>query len=755
MGIDFTFFSLKMDIKEIDNFFDYQLTFEEEPVALVEEIIRQASEYLPAEQIEGIRHAYIFTKAAHAGVKRLSWEPYIIHPLKATLFLMELKPDLESIQACIMHDVIEDTPITKEEVAAEFSEEVAEICEGLVKVSKVRYQGEDRHLETIKKTFLAMAKDLRVIFVKLADRIHNIQTLQFHPEERKRKKIAEETLKIYVPIAKRLGLYHFQLLLENGSFAVLYPEEFARILSYLKKYFRDGEKYTEKGVKLLTTMLQKEGVQNFEVKWRIKSPYRVYEKLSKKYHETDISTVMDLLAFRVITENIGDCYMVLGVIHKYYIPLIKKIKDYIAIPKFNGYKSIHTTVLGMFRFPVEIQIRTKEMDDVAEFWVAAHFAYSDNNAPTVVSKQQGMWIQKLQKIVADYTDTSEKEKFKSQLNIEVLDKTIFIYTPRGDIKELPMGSTVLDFAFSIHSAIGLRFKNAIVNGQIKPISYKLKTWDIVNINTFKNRYVANKHRIEFLRTPSAKNQLLKYLKTIERENRLEEAIEWLNEYLRDLGLPAFRSDKDKIQKLGEPIEVERRILMVLDKQDSYGNIVRSAYPDLLKNVVEKTVVKDTDGLREELKHEIKNLISPHEVIVDNDKHLNCIFCPECHPENGTKIIAKSTKDGIKIHTMDCKALKTVSFDSLLEAHWKDEPSNRYQFSLEVKFSPRELTIVDFLQIFSQFNVPLLEMSIKHTDIWEVLVDFTLQIDNPAKVAFVLKDLKKFSLSVEVLKKVIS
>ena len=186
--------------------------------------------------------------------------------------------------------------------------------------------------------------------------------------------------------------------------------------------------------------------------------------------------------------------------------------------------------------------------------------------------------------------------------------------------------------------------------------------------------------------------------------------------MRDLGLPAFRSDKDKIQKLGEPIEVERRILMVLDKQDSYGNIVRSAYPDLLKNVVEKTVVKDTDGLREELKHEIKNLISPHEVIVDNDKHLNCIFCPECHPENGTKIIAKSTKDGIKIHTMDCKALKTVSFDSLLEAHWKDEPSNRYQFSLEVKFSPRELTIVDFLQIFSQFNVPLLEMSIKHTDI---------------------------------------
>ena len=271
-----------MDIKELDSFFDYQLTFDEDPVFLVDEIIAQASEYLPEEQIEEIRHAYVFTKAAHAWVKRLSWEPYIIHPLKATLFLMELKPDLVSIQACIMHDVIEDTPITREEIAAEFSEEVAEICEGLVKVSKVRYQWEDRHLETIKKTFLAMAKDLRVIFVKLADRIHNIQTLQYHPEERKRHKIAEETLKIYVPIAKRLWLYHFQLLLENGSFAVMYPEEFNRILDYLRKYFREGEKYTEKWMKMLTAMLHKEWVQNFEVKWRIKSPYRIYEKLSKK-----------------------------------------------------------------------------------------------------------------------------------------------------------------------------------------------------------------------------------------------------------------------------------------------------------------------------------------------------------------------------------------------------------------------------------------------------------------------------------------
>lgn len=747
-----------MDIRELDSFFDYQLTFEEDPTDLVENIVSQARAYLPADQIPEIYHAYEFTKNAHCGIKRLSGEPYIVHPLKATLFLMELKPDLESIQSCIMHDIIEDTDITREQIAAEFGEEVAEICEWLTKVSKVRYQGEDRHLETIKKTFLAMAKDLRVIFVKLADRIHNIQTLQFHPEERKRKKIAEETIKIYAPLAKRLGLYQFQLLLENGSFAVLHPEDFQRITAQLKKYFWEGEKHTEKGVKMLTSILNKEGIQTFSVKGRVKSPYRVYEKLSKKYQDTDISTVMDLLAFRVITEDIGDCYSVLGVIHKHYIPIIKKIKDYIAIPKFNGYKSIHTTVLWMFRFPVEIQIRTQEMENIAEFGVAAHFAYAESNAPTLISQQQGVWVQKLQKIVADYVDAEQKEKFKAQLNIEVLDKTIFIYTPRGDIKELPVGSTVLDFAFSIHSSIGLRFKNAIVNWQIKPISYKLKTGDIVNINTFKNKYAATKHWLEFLRTPTAKNQLLKYIKSNEREARLLESITHLNAYLKDCNLPLYGSEKDKISRSGDQAEMERRLLAVLDKQDSYGSILKDCYPEFKKTVEEKSVLKDSETEKKELKNQILwegSSFGPEHVIVDGDKHFQCFFCPECKPTPKDKIIAKSTNNGIKIHTNTCKALKTISFDSLMQAHWKDQPTSHYILNLKIRFSPKVLSVMDFIQLFAQFNIQLIEMSIKHTDTGLILVDFALELDNPAKASFLLKEFKKYQSNLVVIKKLLS
>jgi GTP pyrophosphokinase len=441
------------DIRAFEEFFDYQPVFTSDPVDILEGILVQARKYLTPSDIEAIKRAYFFTRDAHQGVNRKSGEAYIVHPLKATEFLMQIKPDAVSIQACILHDVIEDTHYTYDDIEQRFGKEIAEICEGLVKVSKIRYKGEDRDLETIKKTFLAMAKDLRVIFIKLADRIHNIQTLQYHPEEAKRIKIAQETLKIYAPVAKRLGLYTYQLYLENGAFKVLYPDRFEKIMGYITKYFGGGEKFIDKGVKTLTTILRKEGLSNFTVQGRIKSPFRIFEKMEKKYHTEDVSMIMDLLAFRVLTETVSDCYMILGIIHKYYTPLIKKIKDYIAVPKFNGYKSIHTTILGMFRFPIEIQIRTLVMNEIAEYGIAAHYAYAEHNSSVAASSIQAQWIKRLQTIVSEYTESSNKERFRNALSIEILDKAIFVYTPKGDIKELPQGSSVLDFAFSIHSEI--------------------------------------------------------------------------------------------------------------------------------------------------------------------------------------------------------------------------------------------------------------------------------------------------------------
>ena len=744
------------DLQSFQAFFEYKPCNEEDPTDILDNILSKAKKYLKPEEIDEIVRTYEFTREAHKWVYRKSWEPYIIHPLRATEFLMEINPDVVSIQSCILHDVIEDTDYTYEDIERLFWKEIADICEWLVKVSKVRYKWEDRDLETIKKTFLAMAKDLRVIFVKFADRIHNIQTLQYHPEESKRIKIATETLKIYAPLAKRLWLYNYQLYLENWSFRVLYPEKFEEIMLYLTKQFHEWSKFLDKWIKNLTDILKKEWIEDFKVLWRIKSPFRIFEKMNKKYHTEDVSRIMDLLAFRVVTETVTDCYMILWIIHKYYTPLIKKIKDYIAIPKFNWYKSIHTTILWMFRFPVEIQIRTKKMDEIAEFWVAAHFAYAESNASVIAPSQQWQWIQRLQQIVSDYRWAEDKERFKDALNIEILDKTTFVYTPKWDIKELPAGSSVLDFAFSIHSEIWLKFKNAIVNGQIKPLSYIVKTWDIININTFKNRYSAVKHRIDYLHTPSARGQLIKYIRTQEREARLDEAIDGLNQYLKNLWLPMFRSDADLIQKLWEPLEVERRLLQVLDKQETYWWLVRAAYPDLKKETQWKTLISDANFLQKELKSEIISAISTDvkssDVIVDNDKLLHCIFCPECNPAVWDKIIAKSGRDWIKIHTLRCKALKTLSYSSLLEAHRKEsESSTSYVLSIQLKFSSKGLSIIDIIALFSTFSIPIFKFELWKED-WKTVATIQWDISNPAKIWFLLADIRQNHPWIEIVSK---
>lgn len=738
-----------MDIKGLEKFFNYK-SLTTDPQILLDKIIQRAKKYLPAEQIPLIQKAYDYAAEKHAWQTRLSGEPYIVHPLRATKFLMEIKPDLETIQTCLLHDVMEDCNVSQKEIEKEFGAEVGMLCEGMVKVSKIKYKWEDRHLETLKKTFLAMARDLRVIFVKLADRIHNIQTLHYHPNPSKRQKIAQETMKIFVPIAKRLWLYHYQLYLENWSFKVLEEAAFNDIFNYLKRYFGEWEKYTERGIKLLTNLLTKEGIEHFEVKWRIKSPYRVYEKLQNRYKTTEISTVMDLLAYRVITQTVSDCYMVLGIIHKYYTPLIKKIKDYIAVPKFNGYQSIHTTVLGMFRFPTEIQIRTHEMDDVAEFWVAAHFAYMEHNAPVKVSEQQGEWIKKLQDIVTNYKSLDDKEQFKKELNIEILEKRIFLYTPQGDVIELPVGSTVLDFAFSVHSDIWLSFKNAIVNGEIKPISYVPETWDVIKINTFKNKYVANKHRLDFLHTSGAKNNLTKFLKSEQRDQLIAQSLHELNKHLKLFWLPLFYSTGDQISKKYSKDEVERKLLAILDKKETYSQLIKSVYPKEVAAQREQTYV-GPKPVEKDLK-QFKDTLS---VVVDGDTLINYYFCHECKPKPGEKIIAKTWRDGIRIHAVECRGIKTISFDKLLEAHRSWDQENIYKIRIELKVSSKQWNIIGMMKIFNDLHIPVLNVTMKNLQENMSLFAFETEFANPGKISFLLNSLKKYDDSLKVMKKKIS
>ena len=703
-----------MDIIELDKILDYQVNFDENPQNLVDEIISDAQKYLWEDVKYGIQKAYIFAKNAHWDQKRHSGEPYIIHPVRATKVLMDLKPDLESIQTCLLHDVIEDCTVTKEEIEKEFGPDVANLCEWLVKVSKIKYKWEDRQLETIKKTFLAMAQDLRVIFVKLADRIHNMQTLQFHPHKDKRDNIANETMKIYVPIAKRLWLYHYQVILENACFKNLYPEDFEKICVYLRKQFTSTDKQIKRWINMISNMLKKEWVTDFEVKWRVKSPYRIREKMNDKYHTANISNVMDLLAFRVITYDISNCYTILWIIHKYYTPLIKKIKDYIAVPKFNWYKSIHTTILWMFKFPVEIQIRTREMDDIAEFGVAAHYAYSDKDSPKQVNAKQAEWMRKLQQLVNAYTESTEKEQFKDQLNIELLNKDTFIYTPKWDIIEIPKWSTVLDFAFHIHTDIWLRFKNAIVNGEIVPMTYTPHTWDVVKINTFKYKYTANSHWTSILKTPSAKSKVIKYIKSEVANELLITSTKILNDKLVSFWLPILWAKDDKISMQLEKKELEKQLIEALENKSIYNKLIKSAYPKEYHKFIREKFDANTNTVDKTLESWIAN------IIIDGNRLSNYTLCPECDPTKSKKIIAKTWRDGIKIHGINCKALKTIAPWNLLEAHREWQEKNQYTITSTILVN-NDFNIINLLEIFTRFNIEISNFSIEN------MADFSRKI----------------------------
>lgn len=750
-----------MNIAKLEKYINYKPVFDKDPQFLVDEIIKEAKKYITQEEeIKEIQRAYEYARDAHNNSinnTRQSWEPYIVHPVKATQFLMKINPEIASIQACLLHDVIEDTEITYEMVKKEFWEEVADLCTHLEKVSKVKYKketidkntiGEVRQLETLKKTFLAMWKDLRVIFIKLADRIHNIQTLHYHPREDKRRRIAEETLKIYVPIAQRLWLSVFQWYLENWSFRVLDEKEFNRIFLYLKKKYWEWAQYTPKWVEMLSQILNEENeVKYINIKWRLKSPYRIWTKLVK-YQTNDIEKILDILAFRIITDTIWNCYNILWIIHKNYTPIIKKIKDYISIPKNNWYSSLHTTILWMFSFPVEIQIRTYEMDKVAEFWVAAHFSYVEKWSEWNVSEKQSMWIKKMQEIVSSFQSSAidEKDRFKSEMEIEILEKNIFVYTPNWDIKELPQGCTVLDFAFRIHSDIWLSFNSAIVNNQFVPIDYKLKNWDIVKIKSFKNKLTASSSWIKFLHTPSAKAKLNKYLRNKEKERYINLWTSILNEKLKDYQLPLIGTRKDLIWKKYKNENYERLMFNIVDKQINVTKIIKEIYWSEVVEQFLNNKKKDTN-----IEHENNNL--ENYAIIDTDKKLDYIICPECKAKPWEKIICKVGKDWMKIHWIGCKALNVLSYKKLLEAHWKWQNPEKYILKLTIDLVDKPWILLRLLSVFSDLNVNIWTINVdKSNNEWYTQVNVELQFFNPSKIDFVLKELKNKENYVRIIRK---
>ena len=653
----------------------------------VEAIVKKVSIYMPNLNIKYIREeifkAYEYARDAHEWQYRLSWEPYISHPVEATMILLELKPDIFTIQSCLLHDVIEDTPKTKEDIEKEFWKEVAFLCKWLSKLSKVRYKWEDRSIWSLRKMFVAMAEDLRVIFVKLSDRLHNMRTLKSHPKPEKRQRIALETLNIYAPIADRLGLFWFKNNLEEECFKILDPESYKE----LKRQFREIEPQRRtfmKNVESEIDKILKWKVENYEIDYRVKSIYSIHKKLLKKWL-THMKELFDVFWVRVMVETEADCYKVLWIIHNTWTPIPRRFKDYIALPKPNWYKSLHTSIIWLFqedtKQPTEIQIKTYEMKEYADIWVAAHFEYKEKWSK--IAKDID-WVKELK----DMVDSIQDSDFVGSLKVDLFKDRIYVFTPQWDFINLPFGSTPIDFAYAVHSELWDHITVAKVNWIVYPLDKELNNWDVVEVITDKNRK-PNPFWISFVKTVKAKNKIKSFLRKEDKEIHRERWKEILSKYLEKFWFDKLDKDLSILKNIDwKTLWIEERWSLLEQVWDfSYPastllrKIQKSKDPNFDKKEKRLTWGWEIHKENEKVSHWKQTLIIWWEVWLDYK------ICSCCKRKLWKDIVAHiNNKWVITIHKRNCKILNEVNKDRLLTAYidGEKEESIIYEISFIIK-----------------------------------------------------------------------
>ncbi len=653
------------------------LDFSHERDISYEDLARRVESYYPEADFEKLEKAYHYAGKAHEGQRRSSGEDYIIHPINVSATLIKLRMDLDSIIAGLLHDVIEDCDISAEELENEFGKNVAQLVVGLTKISKIKFKTkEESQAENFRKMVVAMAKDIRVIIVKLADRMHNMRTLQYVSEE-KQKKIAQETLDIYVPLASRLGINSVKSELEDLCLRFLHPDVYYRLAEKVAMKKNERDFYINDTIEVIKEQLIEFGIKA-EIKGRPKHFYSIYKKMISR--GVDFDQIQDILAFRVITNNITECYKILGIMHSAFTPIPGRFKDYIAIPKVNGYQSLHTTVIGPRAERIEIQIRTMEMDEVAETGVAAHWKYKEGIHS---GKAKLDWIEQLLEFNKNVESNAEfLDVIKNDLDVG----GVFIFTPKGDVMELRYGSTPLDFAYSVHTEVGHHCVGAKVNGKMVPLRYVLKSGDTVEVLTSKKQ-TPTKDWLNIVRSSRAKTKIKQWLLKIERERNQEIG--------RDVLEKAFRVYNTSLKSVEKTGELEKAVseLNSANIDDLFMQV--GAGKVAAKEVITKALSLDLEEEKDKKISEIdkysktvtqKARRQSHKddaVIVDGLDNIMVRMAKCCNPIPGDPIVGYITRGrGVTVHTSNCKRIDQGELDRKVFVEWN--PDFHFKHPVQIK-----------------------------------------------------------------------
>ncbi len=681
--------------------------------------------------------AYALAEGAHVGQTRRSGEPYIVHPVSVAAILLDMGLDTQCLTAALLHDVVEDTDIPLEKITAEFGREVAQLVDGVTKLGRIKFSSmEEEQAENLRKMLLAMSKDIRVMLIKLCDRLHNMRTASAWPEQKRRDK-ALETMEVYAPIAHRLGIANIKEELEDRSLYYLDPVGYQEIVDLIGQR-TDAHKYIQKIAEVITTHLVENDLKDAVIRSRVKSIYSIYRKMFMQ--NRSFEEIYDTYAIRIVLDTIPECYTALGVIHDMYHPLPNRFKDYISTPKPNMYQSLHTTVISHEGIPLEVQIRTHEMDQLAEFGVAAHWKYKEGVEGPDLLDTRLAWVRQLLESQRDAEDSGDLLR---DIKSELLPEMVFVFTPKGDVIDLPAGATVIDFAYAIHSAVGNRMIGAKVNGRIVPIDHKVVTGEVLEILTGPETKGPSRDWLNIVTTSEAKSKIRNWFKKERKEENIAEGKAALDKELRRnlISIP-----QDQYDEFMENVAHRQRLNTTEEMYAAlgYGGLQLSRLMPRIKEEYAKLIKSADPSITFSIPTKPKSQKATEGVIVEGLDNCLVKFAKCCNPLPGDPIVGFITRGyGVSIHKADCRnASSPETSPRWVHAQWADDVQEEFKSTLEITALDRDRLFVDISSLLADLRVPIYAINARRTPDGRAAISVSISVNNTEHLNNVIARLRR-------------